>query len=256
MKQARPVNMKISLVGLGAIGNFVVEKIKADKILELVAVFDADEAKLGKFNQKIAFSSFEKFIDVKTDLVVEAASAEAVKKLAPQILKKNDLLIMSVAALAEKQFENKINAIAKKYKTKLFIPSGAVIGIDGIVAVKDLLDEVSIETRKHPRGFGRSDERETILFEGSARDGVPLFPQNVNVAATLSLAGIGFDRTKLRIVSDPAAKANMHTIRAKGSFGEFLVQVKAAPSKNPKTSSLAAMSAFANIKEIQKHMKK
>jgi aspartate dehydrogenase len=248
--------MKISLIGLGAIGSFVAEKIKADKTLDLVAIFDSDENKLLKFNKKIAFSSFEKFMKVKAELVVEAASAEAVKKLAPQILKKNDLLIMSVAAMADAGFEKKINAIAKKHGTRLFIPSGAIIGIDGIMAVKDLLEEVEIETRKPPRGFGRDDLKETVLFEGSARQGVPLFPQNVNVAATLSLAGIGFDRTKLRIVSDPAAKANQHTIKAKGSFGEFFIQVKAAPSKNPKTSSLAAMSAFAKIKEIQNYTKK
>ena len=246
-------NMKISIIGLGAIGSFVAEKVQKDKTLKLAAVFDSDENKLRKFNKKIAFSSFDKFLKVKTDLVVEAASAEAVKKYALQILKKNDLLILSVAALADKNVVKKINSTAKKYKTKLFIPSGAIIGIDGIIAVKDLLDEVEIDTRKPPRGFGRDDKKETVLFEGSARKGVPKYPQNVNVAATLSLAGIGFDKTKLRIVSDPAAKANQHTIRAKGSLGEFFIQVKALPSKNPKTSSLAAYSAFAKIKEIEKN---
>jgi len=244
--------MRISLIGLGAIGSFLAEKINSDKSLKLVAVFDADEIKLAKFNKKIAFSSFDKFLKVKTNLVVEAASVDAIKKFGPEILKKNDLLIMSVAAMADEKFEKKINAAEKRHGTKMFIPSGAIIGIDGITAVKNLLEEVEIETRKPPRGFGRNDEKETVLFEGTARQGVPKFPQNVNVAATLSLAGIGFDRTKLRIISDPAMKANQHTIKAKGSFGEFFIQVKAAPSKNPKTSSLAALSAFAKIKEIQK----
>ena len=147
--------------------------------------------------------------------------------------------------------ERKINVVAKKHGTKIYIPSGAIIGIDGILAVKGLLDEVEIETRKPPRGFGRTDKKETVLFQGPARKGVPLYPQNVNVAATLSLAGIGFDRTRLRIVSDPKAKSNQHIIKAKGSFGEFFIQVRALPSKNPKTSSLAAMSAFAKVKEIQ-----
>jgi len=243
--------MKISLIGLGAIGSFIAGRVRKDKSLELAAVLDMDKQKLVAFGRKTAFSSFDKFMKVKTGLVVEAASAQAVKKLGPQVLKKCDLLIMSVAAFADKSFERKINVVAKKHGTKIYIPSGAIIGIDGILAVKGLLDEVEIETRKPPRGFGRTDKKETVLFQGPARKGVPLYPQNVNVAATLSLAGIGFDRTRLRIVSDPKAKSNQHIIKAKGSFGEFFIQVRALPSKNPKTSSLAAMSAFAKVKEIQ-----
>ena len=109
-------NMKISIIGLGAIGSFVAEKVQKDKTLKLAAVFDSDENKLRKFNKKIAFSSFDKFLKVKTDLVVEAASAEAVKKYGPQILKKNNLLIMSVAAFADKNVVKKINSTAKNIK--------------------------------------------------------------------------------------------------------------------------------------------
>src|SRR2546425_1141031 len=95
-------------------------------------------------------------------------------------------------------------------------------------------------------------ERAITLFEGPAREGVPHFPQNVNIAAVLSLAGIGLDRTRLRVVADPALTLNTHTIRVRGSSGRFTVVLENVPApENPKTSWLACFSALAALRSIQ-----
>ncbi|MEE9152150.1 MAG: aspartate dehydrogenase domain-containing protein, partial [Thermoplasmata archaeon] len=89
------------------------------------------------------------------------------------------------------------------------------------------------------------------LFEGSAREAVKLFPKNVNVAATVSLAGIGFERTKVKIIADPQTNRNHHRIEVKGEFGTMVTEVNNIPfEKNPKTSRIAAQSAIAALKKI------
>ncbi|MCR4335377.1 MAG: aspartate dehydrogenase [archaeon] len=236
--------MKIGLIGQGAIGSYLKEKIEQDSSLELIGVFDVDKT-------KTTVNSIEELLEKHPDLVVEAAGFEAVKTFAEKVLSQTNFLIMSVSALAEKEMEEKIIKLCKKNNTKFFVPSGAIIGLDGISAVKEQLESAELETRKNPHGFGREDKKETVLFDGNAREACRLYPKNVNVSATLSLNGIGFDKTKVRIISDPKTQANTHTIIAKGSFGKFTIKVEAAPSKNPKTSSLAGMSAFDLIKKIQ-----
>lgn len=236
--------MKLGLIGLGNIGSFLKEKIEEDSSLELIGILDIDESKR-------TVNSIEELLEKKPELVIEAAGSEAVKENAVKVLSQTNFLILSSSALADKNLENQIGKTSKENNTKLLVPSGAIIGLDGIAAVKNQLESVKIETRKNPRGFGREDKEETILFEGNARDACKEYPKNVNVSATLSLNGIGFDKTKVKIISDPNTKANTHTITASGAFGKFTIKVEAVPSKNPKTSTLAAMSAFDLIKNIQ-----
>ena len=100
-----------------------------------------------------------------------------------------------------------------------------------------------------------SIQRATIIFEGHARDAVRYFPRNVNVAATVSLAGIGFEKTKVRLVADPSAKMNTHRLIIKGDIGEIEVSCRNLPSRsNPKTSRLAALSAIAAVKKMKENV--
>jgi len=125
------------------------------------------------------------------------------------------------------------------------------------------VDEVSIQVAKPPAAWKgipfvdslRIDldclERPLTLFDGSAREGVPHFPQNVNIAAVLSLAGIGFDRTRLKVVADPGLTHNTHTIRVSGRTGRFRVELENVPSpENPKTAWLACYSALAALRAL------
>lgn len=141
------------------------------------------------------------------DLVVESASQNAVRFIVPQALKAGcSVMVLSVGALADKELRETLFGLAKKHNCKLYFPSGAVVGIDGINSAHAAgISSVTLTTRKPPSGLMGAPyvvehgieleklEKETILFEGTASEAVKAFPANVNVAATISLAGIGFE---------------------------------------------------------------
>ncbi len=236
--------MKIGLIGKGAIGEELAKLIEKEEGLKLVFVFD-------EVKEKSTVKNIEDGLKLKPDLVVECASTSAVLEFAQTVLSQTNLLTLSSSAFVDKKFEEQIKKICKENNTKVFVPSGAIIGLDGISAVKKEIKSAKITSTKNPKGFGRTDTKKTILFEGSARKAAELFPKNVNVAATLALNSIGFDKTKAIIVSDPNAKANTHEIEVEGEFGKFYIKVENKPSTNPKTSALAAKTTFELIKNIK-----
>ena len=244
--------MRIGIIGLGAIGSFLAEKIGAEKGMEIAFVFDTDAGRVAEFDRGLVLDSIENFKEKNADLVVECASHSAVKEYAEKILRETDLVVMSSSAFADKELYAGVRKICSQSGNKLYIPSGAVIGIDGIRAVQGELEKVELTTVKSPAGFGRTDTERKVIFEGNAGDACKQFPRNINIAATLALNGIGFEKTKVKIISDPAAERNQHTVIAEGSFGRFEIKVEAAPSKNPGTSSLAGMGAFEAVKSIQR----
>ncbi len=244
--------MKIGLIGIGTIGSYLARRIGQDKELQLGFVFDTNNEKVKDFPKEIVVNSIEEAIERNVKLVVECASWKVVKEHAAKILLKRDLLILSVAALAFRECEEAVKEATAKSGKNLFVPSGAIIGIDGIHAFRDILKKVSLVTRKPPRGLGRNDMEETVVFNGTAREACKQFPKNVNISATISLNGIGFDKTKVKIISDPKAEFNTHWVEAAGDFGKFTIQIEGRPSKNPRTSSTTAISVFDTIKRIQK----
>ena len=159
---------------------------------------------------------------------------------------------MSVGSLSDDKFRNELEKTALEKKCKIYIPSGAVCGIDGILSASiDLIDEVTLVTTKPPSALGKKYSKRTVVFKGKARDAVKKFPSNINVAASLSLAGKGFDETKVEIVTDPVVSRNSHKILAHGKFGRLRAEVENMPNpNNPKSSYMASLSAIATLKRI------
>lgn len=267
---------KIGLIGCGAIGSELALAIDSGKVKKaaLVSLYDNVEnvavqlkSKLQNKNVK-SFSNFSLFISspafANADIIIEAASQDAVKKFAKTIIQAGkDLIIMSTGALAERDLLQELLDIASREKVHIYVPSGAIAGIDAIRSVKHLLNSVTITTTKNPKALvgapffektrikPESITQKKLIYEGSARDAVMEFPANVNVAAALSLAGLGMDATKVKIIADPDASVNQHQITAKGTFGEIKIVVRNTPSpSNPKTSYLAVLSAVECIRSI------
>jgi aspartate dehydrogenase len=202
------------------------------------------------------------------DLLIETASMAAVPEVAKTVLKyKKDLLVLSVGALID---TTDWFARFAKAGCGLYHPSGAVAGLDGLRAAAVLggLKQVTLTTRKPVFGFVGASyflkrkidplglTRPKVIFSGSARQAVKAFPQNINVAAAVSLAGLGPDKTRVQIIADPAAKRNAHTISARGTFGTLTTTTENFPSEdNPKTSVLAGLSALALIAELARERK-
>jgi aspartate dehydrogenase len=190
------------------------------------------------------------------DLVVEAAGISAVRELLPAVIENGkDLVVLSVGGLID--MENWIDPAAEA-GTRIFCPSGAIAGLDAVKsAAVGRIDSATIMTRKPPgglrgapylseRGIDLDDLSEPrVVFDGTAREACRAFPANINVAAALSLAGIGVDRTRVQIVADPHARRNSHRIEVIGDAGSITTITENFPSDNPKTSRLAALSAIA-----------
>jgi len=260
--------MKIALIGCGAIGTILAQAIK-DKIVdvELVCVHDKIKDKGKKFAEKFQtkFKTFDELLNEELDLVVEAASQEAVEKLVPRILKsKKNVMILSTGALVDSKLYNEIENLAIKNNLKVYLPSGAIVGLDGIKSANILgIEKVTLRTRKSLKSFeGDSFFKEknidlkdirnpTIIYEGPAKEAAKKFPRNINVSATLSLAGIGTTETKVQIIADPNVDKTTHEIIAEGKFGKLHTKTENVLSPdNPKTSYLSALSAVATLKKI------
>lgn len=243
--------MDIGIIGTGNIARIIAENASGYKIACAYDIIGDNGREFCK-RYRCKFLKPEEF--PKLDLVVEAASQEAVRQYAESFLRKGqNLMVMSVGALVDGKLFESLRKTAEKTGAGLILPSGAIAGLDGLRSANiGRIDEVTLTTTKPPAGLGVDVKSRTVLFEGPAKEAVKRFPKNVNVAATLSLAGIGFDKTRVKIVADPAVRDNRHEIFVKGEFGEMRVQVDNVPSpQNPKTSYLAAMSAIAAIKRFK-----
>lgn len=244
--KATGMQMKIGLIGMGNIGMFLAKNLRQ----EIIWVCDVRKAgarkRLGGLGIKAEVVAKPK---PGVGLVVEAASQEAVEMLVPA-LKFADVLILSVGALRDEKLLAQLKKAAERGGHKIYVPSGAIGGIDAIKSARPELQSVVLEMRKPPASLGRRDKKETVVFFGPAGRACEKFPKNVNVSATLSLAGLGFARTKVRVVSDPKLKVNQHRIIARGKAGEMEFVFRNKPmAGNPATSKLAALAALRMIKE-------
>lgn len=260
--------MNICIIGCGAIGTTIARAVEETADIETVYLTDRSKECATRLQEKTKKVRYVPDIvpilnDIK--LVVEAASQDAARYYVPLALSAGvDVLIMSVGVFQDEEFQDDAFRLAKRKGAKIYLPSGAIGGIDALCSASiETLEEVTLTTTKPPSAFGPSpyleskgiraaDLRErTELFNGSAREAVKHFPQNINVAATISLAGIGFEKTRIRIVCDPQVHTNEHHLKARGKFGELDVVVRNVPSpRNPKTSYLAALSAISAIRKI------
>jgi aspartate dehydrogenase len=262
---------RVGIVGCGTIGSQLALAVDSGKVANasLDSLFDVVEAsaqslKSRTMSNPAVYADFGQFMDSAIDLVVEAASQEAVRTYGRDILEAGkDLMIMSAGALADDAFLSSLLALASKKRCRVYVPTGAIAGIDAIRSVRHLIESITLTTTKNPKAlagapfFNTSDIKcegivsRTVIYDGPAAEAVRVFPANVNVAAVLSLAGIGTEKTLVKIVADPSVTTNQHEILAKGSFGEMRISVNNVPSPgNPKTSYLAILSAIECLRSI------
>ncbi len=247
--------MKLGIIGCGAIGTDVALAADAMKDIEKIYLFDIKKSaaeKLCSQLKKATIQTVDKFLQ-DVDIVFEAASQQAVTQYAALALEAGkDIIIMSIGSLFDDTLRKRLENTARKHHRKIYLPSGAVCGIDGVIAASiEKLDSVTLVTTKPPASLGKSVEKRTIIFKGTARDAVKQFPRNINVAACLSLAGVGFDETKVEIVADPVETRISHKILAHGRFGRLRAEVENMPNpNNPQSSYMASLSAIATLRRV------
>ncbi len=261
--------LKIGVIGCGAIGSEICRAL--DKKLvnaRLVAVYDKSQQNCMGLIEKLCTRPDmvppDELISM-ADIVVECASQAAVREFGLRVLEKGrHLMVLSAGALVDPLLRENLIDAAMAHNCRIYVPSGAIAGLDGLKSASIApLHRVMLVTTKNPKGLQEapyvienniqldSFREKTLLFEGNAQEAVKAFPANVNVAASLSLAGMGPKETGVRVFVDPGATRNIHEITVEGSFGIFTCRIENMPSPtNPKTSYLAALSAIATLKKI------
>jgi len=261
---------RIALLGCGAIGTRIALAVDSGKVPAVIThVYDKDMTRSQTLVSKL--QSCPEIVDNShllssqpVDLVVEAASQDAARDVALSVLQnRKDLMMMSAGALMDESVLEVISDACRDFHRTVYLPSGAIAGLDGLRAVRDDIRAVSLTTTKHPRSlrgarfFETSEisldsiERPTTIFEGTAKQAASLFPANINVAALLSLATIGGEKTLVRVVADPSTDRNTHSVVAEGTFGKMTLEIQNVPDPaNPKTSKLATLSAIERLRQI------
>ena len=265
--------IRIGIIGCGTIGSALAKAVQERflKVARLAYVSDINPDQIQRLRGKIKSSRFQAVsiseLIKKSDFIIETASVDASSKVIPKVLKAGkDVLALSVGGILKVP---NLDRLLAKSRGHVYIPSGGVAGIDAVLAAKTgQIRSVRITTRKPLRSlrnapyFSKSGlrpekiKKPTLIFEGNASNAIRNFPENVNVAVTLSLAGIGPKRTRVRIFASPTYRYNMHEIEIEGNFGRIVSQVTNLPSReNPKTSALAIGSAIATLDKIFKRFK-
>lgn len=262
-----PLNT-VALIGFGAIAQTLVDLLLADpdKAPSALAVL-VREGRVSDTNARLTdmvsdrpvrfrvISDPDRLLEDAPDVVVECAGHGAVAACGPDVLAAGtDLIVASVGALADDALMERLRAAARAGGSQVILPSGAIGGIDALAAARLAgITSVTYTGRKPPAAWAGSPaedvvdldglREECVFFEGTARQAAAAYPKNANVAATLALAGIGMDRTRVRLVADPAAAANTHAYSVRSAAVDFDMTLAGRPSPlNPRTSYSTALS--------------
>ncbi|MDD5108845.1 MAG: aspartate dehydrogenase [Candidatus Omnitrophica bacterium] len=266
--------LKIGIVGCGAIGSSLAKEVVINlrSCAYLAAIYDIKPEKAQVLsrklvkNAKLCVSNLDTLIK-KSDLVIEASSAKASWEIARKsLLNGCKVMIMSVGGVVEHSDE--LFALARKYETQVYFPSGAISGVDALKAANIAgVKSVVLTTRKHPDAFKGVEyvtnnfkllglKKDKVLFSGTAAQAVKYFPQNINVAAVLGLAAIGMRKTKVRIIASPFVRRNIHEVLIESKAAKIFTRTEnVLHPQNPKTSYLAVLSAIAALRQILQPVK-
>ncbi len=255
----------IGIVGCGAIAQALLKEADKGKLPVAIAgvtsrTESSAQAFLSTLLQPPPYLERGELI-ARADLIVETAGGHVVAELAQETFSAGkDLMVISIGALLE---HPEIIEQSRKTGCRLLMPSGAIAGLDGIKsACSGTVDRVTMISRKPPEALVGAPhlveqgvsleglEQETEVFSGTAREACRGFPANLNVSAAVSLAGVGPDKTQVRIVAVPGLKRNCHDIEVEGEFGFLSVHIENIPSENPKTGRLTALSIIRSVRDV------
>ena len=256
---------RVAIAGLGAIGRALARRVASGVPgLELACVAARDHAKAQPWLDEHGIScplvSLEE-LPGHADLAVEAAPGAIIDQICrPMLEAGKKVMVLSAGALLPRP---DLIELAKDKGGQIIVPTGALLGLDAVsAAAEGTVHSVRMTTRKPPKGLAGAPYLEANgisveglneakrVFSGTAREAAAGFPANVNVAAALSLAGIGPDRTTIDIWADPAVTRNCHTIEVDADSARFTMTIENIPSENPKTGRITALSALATLRRL------
>jgi aspartate dehydrogenase len=259
--------IRVAIAGLGAIGRVLARRLSEGSVpgLTLACVAARDEAKARAWldAERITCPLVElDAFPAHADLAVECAPSAVLDRICrPMLEAGKTVMVLSAGVLLERP---DLIALAKARSGQIIVPTGALLGLDAVTAAAEgTIHSVRMTTRKPPGGLAGAPYLEANkisveglrepkrVFSGTARAAAAGFPANVNVAAALSLAGIGPDRTLIDIWADPGVQRNCHTIEVDADSARFTLTIENIPSENPKTGRITALSVLAALRKLR-----
>ena len=262
---------RAAIFGMGAIGSSLARDWPVRSSWTLAAVCarpsQAPAVRAGLAPDIAIFDRIEDMLAMPLDAVVESAGHEAIRAAGPGILRRGlDLFLLSSGVLADEcTYRNFLHA-ARDGGARIVIPTGALAGFDGIEALAQAgANHISYRSIKPPqawRGTPAEDTHDldalvepTVIFRGTARDAARLFPRNANLAASVALAGIGFDRTTVELIADPAAGGNTALVEARAPECTLRIDMSGlAEARNPKSSAIVRCSVLAALARVSSNL--
>jgi len=258
---AKKKRLKIALIGYGAISQMLfdvfAEKKPAIDIVGVLVRTGRVAATKKKVGRKVAVvEELKALLKLKPDVVVEAASQQAVRDWGETILKKGiDFMVIATGAYGDPALWKKHCAVAAKSGARLRLPAGAIAGLDGLLAMRlGKLEKVKYTSIKPPHAWtGTPAETEfdlpsikepTVIFKGTPADAGRLYPKNANLAVTVALCGAGLEHTDIELVADPTLPPGTNASRLEviSDSGELrLERLGRSMPDNPKTGVLTAL---------------
>lgn len=259
--------LQVTLIGWGAIARSIFERMLHNPTARISHVV-VRESKVAEIQTHIGQATVV-CAEVPSDakLVLECAGHSALKEhVLPALQRGVHCGVLSVGALSEAGLPESLEDAAKQGRAQVHLLSGAIGGIDAIAAARLAgLTQVTYTGRKPPLGWRGSPAEQlvnldtltepAVILESSAREAARLYPKNANVAATVSLAGLGLDATRVRLIADPGVTENIHEIHVEGAFGDMHITMRGKPlPDNPKTSALTVLSALRFLQNQSAHV--
>lgn len=243
--------MRVGILGAGTIGQAILAHLRATGLAEVDYVLVADAGKRRSLDAGGAqvLDDVQAALERPVDLVIEAAVASTVQRMAPEVLRRADFCAFSCTALADPATEAAVRAACAASGRTFFVPHGAVLALDGIADGRALIESVTITTTKSGRSLGLDPATEGVVFEGKTREICARFPRNVNVHAAVALAGLGFDRTQSRLIAVPGQAENLHRIEVRGQGFAWGIDV-ASTSLGGVTGAYTPRSAIGSVTRI------
>jgi len=243
---------RIGIIGAGVIGKAIHDDVVRSGLAEVAYILVSGTSQASDRApelRRLMTSDHEIALARPVDLVVEAAHPDVLAALAPRILASADLCGFSCSALSRPQTEQAINEATLASGRRFFLPHGAVLGLDGLIDGREIIDEVTITTTKSEASLGLEKGASGVIFDGTAREVCGRFPRNVNVHAAIAIAGIGFDRTRSIVVAEPGTNAMRHRIQVAGQgiAWDFTVS---SQSLGGVTGSYTPRSAVGSVRRI------
>jgi aspartate dehydrogenase len=255
--------LRVAIAGYGAIGKSIATHLLAGiPGLSLVAVGARNHAAArALLPDGVTVTDVGALADL-ADIIVECAPSAVLPAIAePALRAGRSVVVLSCGALLERM---DLVDLARAHGGRILVPTGALLGLDAVSgAAEGTIHSVQMTTRKPPGGLAGAPHlvrnginvdgltEALLVFEGTAREAARGFPANVNVAAALSLAGIGADRTQIAIWADPAVTRNVHRIDVEADSARFTLQIENVPSENPRTGRITALSVVALLRKLR-----